>query len=86
MYLVFRGRNCKPDKRTVVFNGTDLQSVQDAVHLGHHVSTFNKDRSSTALSLPPPVIPYTPGYLLSFIAFIFLATISGDTINCLTDS
>ena len=26
-------------------------------------------------------IPSTPGYLLSFITFIFLATISGVTIN-----
>ena len=43
MYLVFRGRSCKPDNRTVVFNSTELQSVQDAVHLGHHVSTINKD-------------------------------------------
>ena len=25
MYLVFRGRICKLDKRTVVFNGTELQ-------------------------------------------------------------
>ena len=43
MYLVFRSRSCKPDNRTVVFNGTELQSVQDAVHLGHRVSTINKD-------------------------------------------
>ena len=43
MYLVFRGRSCKPDNRTVVFNGTELQRVQDAVHLGHQVSTINKD-------------------------------------------
>ena len=43
MYLVFRGRKCKPDNRTVVFNGTELQSVQDAVHMDHRVSTFNKD-------------------------------------------
>ena len=27
MYLVFRGRSCKPDNRTVVFNGTELQNV-----------------------------------------------------------
>ena len=40
MYLVFRGCSCKPDNRTVVFNGTELHSVQDAVHLGHHVSTI----------------------------------------------
>ena len=32
MYLVFRGRSCKLDNRTVVFNGTKLQSVQNAVH------------------------------------------------------
>ena len=36
MCLVFRGRSCKSDNITVVFNGTELQSVQDAVHLGHH--------------------------------------------------
>ena len=35
-YLVFRGCSCKPDNRTVVFNGTELQSVQDAVHLGQY--------------------------------------------------
>ena len=43
MYLVFRGRSCKPDNRTVVFNGTELQCVQDAVRLGFHLSTINKD-------------------------------------------
>ena len=43
MYLVFRGRSCKSNNRTIVFNGTELQSVQDAVHLGHRVSTINKD-------------------------------------------
>ena len=43
MYLVFRGQSCKLDNRTDVFNGTELQSVQDAVHLGHRVSTINKD-------------------------------------------
>ena len=40
---MFRGRSCKPDNRTVVFNLTELQSVHVAVHLGHHVSTINKD-------------------------------------------
>ena len=40
---MFRGRSCKPDKRTVVFNGTELQSFQDVVHLGRDVSTINKD-------------------------------------------
>ena len=25
MYLVFRGRSCKPDNRTVVFNGTSCR-------------------------------------------------------------
>ena len=44
MFLVFRGRNCKLDNSTVVLNGTELQRVQDAVHLGHHVATINKDR------------------------------------------
>ena len=43
LYLVFRGRSCKLGNRTAVFNGTELQSVQDAVHLGHHISTINKD-------------------------------------------
>ena len=43
MYLVFRGRSCKPDNRTVVCIVTELQSVQDAVHLGHHVSTINEN-------------------------------------------
>ena len=43
IYLVFRGRSRKPDNRTVVFNGTELQSAQDAVHPGHRVSTINKD-------------------------------------------
>ena len=43
MHLVFRGRSCNSDNGTVVFNGTELHSVYDAVHLGHHVSTINKD-------------------------------------------
>lgn len=42
-YLIFRGRNCKPDNRTVFFNDTELYSTQDAVHLGHHISVVNKD-------------------------------------------
>ena len=40
---MFRGQSCKPYNRTVVFNVTELQCVQDAVLLGHHVSTINKD-------------------------------------------
>ena len=43
MYLVFRGCSCKLDNKTFVFNGTELQSAQDAVHPGHRVSTINKD-------------------------------------------
>ena len=42
-YLIFRGRNCKPDNRTVFFNDTDLYSTQDAVHQGHHILVANKD-------------------------------------------
>ena len=42
-YLIFRGRNCKPDNKTVFFNETELYSTQDAVHLGHHISVVNKD-------------------------------------------
>ena len=41
--IALRGRSCKPDNRTVISNGIELQSVQDAVHLGHRVSTINKD-------------------------------------------
>ena len=44
---VFRGRSCKLDNITVVFISTELQSVQGAVHLGHHVSTINKGSLST---------------------------------------
>ena len=40
---VFRICSCKLNNRTVVVNRTELQSVQDAVHLGHHVCTVNKD-------------------------------------------
>ena len=39
----FRVCSCKLNNRTVVVNRTELQSVQDAVHLGHHVCTVNKD-------------------------------------------
>ena len=42
-YFIFRGRNRKPDNRTVFFNDTELYSTQDAVHLGHHTSVVNKD-------------------------------------------
>ena len=42
-YLIFRGRNCKPDNITVFFNDTELYCTQDAVHLGHHISVINKD-------------------------------------------
>ena len=42
-YLIFRGRNCKPDNRTVFFNDNELYSTQDAVHLGHHILVVNKD-------------------------------------------
>ena len=41
MNLLFRGRSCKPDNRTVVFNGTELQNDHDAVHLGYHIATIN---------------------------------------------
>ena len=34
MYLVFKA---------VVFNGTELQSVQNDVYMGHHKATVNKD-------------------------------------------
>ena len=42
IYFIFRGRNCKPDNRTVFFNDTELYSTHDAVHLGHHISVVNK--------------------------------------------
>ena len=42
-YLIFRGGNCKPDNRTVLFNDTEMYSTQDAVHLGHHILVVNKD-------------------------------------------
>ena len=45
--MIFRGRNCKPDNnRTVVFNGTELHSFLDAVHLDHHVSIANINKNS----------------------------------------
>ena len=42
-YLIFTGRNCKPDNRTVFFNDTEWYCTQDAVHLGHHIFVVNKD-------------------------------------------
>ena len=41
--LVFSGRKCKLDSSTVVFNDTELQSSQYAVHLDHHISSNDKD-------------------------------------------
>ena len=42
-FLVFRGRGCPFDDRTVYVNGTALYSVNSAVHLGHHISTEDRD-------------------------------------------
>ena len=42
-FLVFRGRGCSFDDRTVCVNGTELYSVNSAVHLGHHISTEDRD-------------------------------------------
>jgi len=40
--LIFRGRSCKSDDTTVLYNKTELYSSQDAVSLGHHLSVANK--------------------------------------------
>ena len=40
---MFRGRGCPFDDRTVCVNGTELYSVNNAVHLGHHISTEDRD-------------------------------------------
>ena len=43
-YLIFRGRNCKPDNRTVfLMTPSCIVPTQDAVHLGHHILVANKD-------------------------------------------
>ena len=42
-YLVFKGRKCTHDRRTIVVGGAELERVQSAVHLGHHISTNDKD-------------------------------------------
>ncbi len=42
-YLVFKGRKCTPDNRTIVVGGVELKSVQSAMHLGHHISNNDKD-------------------------------------------
>ena len=43
VYMVFGGRRCKCDDRTVMVNGAELHRVNATVHLGHHVSTNDND-------------------------------------------
>ena len=42
-YLIVKGRNNKPDNKTVLYNYNDLYSSQDALHLGHNISTAKND-------------------------------------------
>ena len=42
-FLFFRGRNCDPDDRSIIVNGIELQQVSKAIHLGHVISTDDKD-------------------------------------------
>ena len=39
VYMVFGGRRCKCDNRTVMVNGAELHRVNATVHLSHHIST-----------------------------------------------
>ena len=43
VYMVFGGRRCKCDNRTVMVNGAELHRVNATVHLGHHISTNDND-------------------------------------------
>ena len=43
VYMVFGGRRCKCDNRTVMVNGAELHRVTATVHLGHHISTNDND-------------------------------------------
>ena len=43
VYMVFGGRICKCDNRTVMVNGAELHRVNATVHLGHHISTDDND-------------------------------------------
>ncbi len=42
-FLIFKGRKCKDDNRPIVVNGAELRKVHNAVHLGHLLSTTDKD-------------------------------------------
>ncbi len=41
--LLFKGRNCKISTRGVTINGVSLTVSETAVHLGHHMSTKDKE-------------------------------------------
>ncbi len=41
--LLFKGRNCKISSRGVTVNGVSLTVSETAVHLGHHMSTKDKE-------------------------------------------
>ena len=41
--MVFGGRRCKCDTRTVMVNGAELHRMNATVHLGHHISTNDND-------------------------------------------
>ncbi len=41
--LLFKGSNCKISARGVTVNGVSLTVSETAVHLGHHMSTKNKE-------------------------------------------
>ncbi len=41
--LLFKGRNCKISTRGVTVNGVSLTVSETAIHLGHHMSTNDKE-------------------------------------------
>ncbi len=41
--LLFKGRNCMISTRCVTVNGVSLNVSETAIHLGHHMSTKDKE-------------------------------------------
>ncbi len=49
LFLIFKGRDCpEPAATSITVNNVSISNVTDAVHLGHKLSTANKDSMVTA--------------------------------------
>ncbi len=83
--LLFKGRNCKISTRGVTVNGVSLTVSETSVHLGHHMSTKDKEciinaaKNSFWRSFNLFISDY--GHIYSFLKMSFLDNIAVYTIG-----